>query len=227
MNGKHRKEVNKHGIGQCSVPMWQGGLSIGFCDNDAYSKQTKEDREFRKLTGQHLYVPALACPAHGGETSRVFKDGNSWCAVKPDFIDLQKSPAGFGDTPKEARKDLNFIEKVQKGMKMANSRPIKFRAWDKKRKKMMWRFAIDPDGKVLGWNGMVEKWENVKQGYILMQLTGLKDKNGKDAYWDDIVDDGINPLFVITPDYHLLARLSEIKFLVIGNVHENGELLGN
>lgn len=40
------------------------------------------------------------------EKSRVFKDGNQWCAVMPDFIDLQESPAGFGDTPEKARENL-------------------------------------------------------------------------------------------------------------------------
>ena len=29
-------------------------------------------------------------------------DGNQYCATYPDFINLQVSPAGFGDTPGEA-----------------------------------------------------------------------------------------------------------------------------
>jgi hypothetical protein len=29
----------------------------------------------------------------------VFKDGNQWCAVKPDFKELAVSPAWFGKTP--------------------------------------------------------------------------------------------------------------------------------
>lgn len=33
---------------------------------------------------------------------RVFKDGNAWCAVRPDFINLQESPSGWGDDPEEA-----------------------------------------------------------------------------------------------------------------------------
>lgn len=35
-----------------------------------------------------------------------FKDGNSWCCVHGDFINLQESPAGFGDTFEEALKNL-------------------------------------------------------------------------------------------------------------------------
>ena len=37
---------------------------------------------------------------------RYFKDGDQWCAVYEDFIDLQESPAGFGYTQEEAKEDL-------------------------------------------------------------------------------------------------------------------------
>jgi hypothetical protein len=38
---------------------------------------------------------------------RVFKDGDSWCAVwAPTFNCLADSDAGFGDTPLEALEDL-------------------------------------------------------------------------------------------------------------------------
>ena len=88
-------------------------------------------------------------------------------------------------------------------------RELKFRAWLKKDKLLREYIPIFPG-------------ENQLE---IMQYTGLKDKNGTESYWDDIVDDGINPPFVITPDYHLLARLSEIEFEVIGNIYENKELV--
>ncbi len=31
-----------------------------------------------------------------------FKDGDHWCCVNGDFINLQESPAGFGKTFEEA-----------------------------------------------------------------------------------------------------------------------------
>ena len=31
------------------------------------------------------------------EEMRVFRDGNCWCFVLPDFVDLQNSPAVFSD----------------------------------------------------------------------------------------------------------------------------------
>jgi hypothetical protein len=36
----------------------------------------------------------------------LIMDGNSWCAYRDGFINLQESNAGFGDTPDEAIKDL-------------------------------------------------------------------------------------------------------------------------
>lgn len=35
-----------------------------------------------------------------------FKDGDKWCCVNADFVNLQESPAGFGDTFDEALSDL-------------------------------------------------------------------------------------------------------------------------
>lgn len=38
---------------------------------------------------------------------RVFVDGNKWCAVYHEkFINLQESPAGFGNSVAEAVEDL-------------------------------------------------------------------------------------------------------------------------
>lgn len=34
--------------------------------------------------------------------ARLYMDGNAWCATRNDFENLQESPAGFGDTAREA-----------------------------------------------------------------------------------------------------------------------------
>lgn len=34
------------------------------------------------------------------------KDGSAWCAKRLDFVNLQESPAGFGDSPVEAIAEL-------------------------------------------------------------------------------------------------------------------------
>ena len=41
------------------------------------------------------------------EQVKVFMDGNMFCAVLPDFVNLQKSPAGFGETEEDAINDLH------------------------------------------------------------------------------------------------------------------------
>ena len=61
------------------------------------------------------YVPDLACPRHGGpkkDEPRAFTDGTDengkqmWCAVFPDFVNLQESPAEFHTKPWVAIKRL-------------------------------------------------------------------------------------------------------------------------
>ena len=71
---KHHEELTD-GVGKCSVPMWSGmGLPAGFCDKEAYGKQVPSETyraawsgELRRVDGKYDgFVPALACPDHGG-----------------------------------------------------------------------------------------------------------------------------------------------------------------
>lgn len=113
--------VDELGFGKCSVPMWSGGCPAGFCDQPAFGnfipgEQFRDGQgEMRRYDGKYNgYVPGLACVRHSGPAERVFMDGNAWCAVLPDFIDLQASPAGFGATPEEARLAL-AVERIATG----------------------------------------------------------------------------------------------------------------
>jgi len=121
-------------------------------------------------------------------------------------------------------------------------RVIKFRAWDKKQEKMVplaepryhngvggiLMYAQFPFKEVSGWDKNGEE-------YILMQFTGLKDKNGKEIYEGDIMNDkGIK--FEVYWNQHngnwsrkniseLLAGETMKNSEIIGNIHENPELL--
>ena len=86
---KHHSELNEKGEGKCSVPMWSGGCPDGFCDKPAYSKH-KGGEYYEGRHGRHYldgsyggYVPALACPAHGGKTKQEALNLCEYCKNHP------------------------------------------------------------------------------------------------------------------------------------------------
>ncbi len=97
-------------------------------------------------------------------------------------------------------------------------REIKFRGWHKDEKYMTCPLTLQ--------RIKVEQGRDLSD-YEWMQYTGLLDKQGKEIYELDKVSDGINPEFVVTWDFALLARLCEIasSLVIIGNIYENKELL--
>lgn len=80
-------------------------------------------------------------------------------------------------------------------------REIKFRAWDKSAKRMQWPIQIWNDVNGMGGQEIRATYEDgektfyetcppnpdVIEDYVLMQFTGLKDKNGKEIYEGDIL----------------------------------------
>ncbi|MDO9402075.1 MAG: hypothetical protein Q7T46_11610 [Polaromonas sp.] len=93
----------------CNVPMWMGGSPAGQCNAPSYGHQLPERYLVEALGRQRPpYCFGHACSAHGGpkvDEFRIFQDGLTnqgrpmWCAVLPDYINLQESPAGFDGNP--------------------------------------------------------------------------------------------------------------------------------
>jgi len=131
-------------------------------------------------------------------------------------------------------------------------RPIKFRAWDVKRKHFIYHntkyadtFCISLDGR-FGYEGISEGGSGIqwwdKDRFILQQFTGLLDKNGKEVFEGDIISRirGISEI-VWSDDgwavktfagwktqenvfcYQRFCEVGEIE--IIGNIYETPELL--
>ena len=134
---------------------------------------------------------------------------------------------------------------------MSNTqREIKFRAWDKKEKKMWIQSLVgvgvyenalysNPYSKDTK-NEFTTHWTGGKITQELMQYTGLKDKNGKEIYEGDILDiEGDtkrNPYQVIfrNAGFDAVAKTDFVgmgkwykdeKVEIIGNIYENPELI--
>lgn len=104
--------------GTCRVPMWMGGCPSGHCGEPANGPQLPREvlREQRGWTsGDVPYCFGPCCPDHGGPRDGepiVFHDGQTprgyrmWCAVMPDFENLQESPAGCDGNGNRAIENL-------------------------------------------------------------------------------------------------------------------------
>ena len=106
-------------------------------------------------------------------------------------------------------------------------REIKFRAWNKEDKKM--RYNVEY---MFGFSGGFPYYD-----YILMQYTGIKDKNGVEIYEGDILKlhSGVGKVeyecgqFWVIPQIDMMNNIYHATSCgaeVIGNIHENPELLG-
>ena len=126
----------------------------------------------------------------------------------------------------------------------------KFRAWDSVEKKFVEHFFITDNGLICNMEKPTSDCKLLipieKSELILMQSTGLKDKNDKEIFEGDVLacktDDEVINLNIFWDEEHALFMLESKKyneqellaelvenntypFEIIGNIYENPELL--
>lgn len=115
------------------------------------------------------------------------------------------------------------------------SRTIKFRAWNKENEEYIngYDVLLRCDGSAISRYALGALDTDMPVNAIIEQYTGLKDKNGKEIYEGDIIRVSYGYNYEVRQfrtgawrigrdDLCVWADSSE----VIGNVHENPELLG-
>lgn len=125
-------------------------------------------------------------------------------------------------------------------------RELKFRVWSEKQKTYDYKhpyntlgnFYINQNGCLFSDYGNAVTPEIRQSDFVVEQYTGLKDKNGKEMFEGDIVrrceEGGFNDIVGVIEWSEKSARFwvnhyyypNGKNWVVIGNIHENPELLG-
>ena len=125
------------------------------------------------------------------------------------------------------------------------SRKIKFRAWSNEHNRYCDLIKMDEDDRWYGYIYSCAVYLSTKD-IVLEQYTGLKDKNGKEIYEGDRIKiEGSDTVYTVEYGrgvwvarfgdesgdnlclFHYVQKDMVLYAEVIGNVHENKELLGD
>ena len=119
-------------------------------------------------------------------------------------------------------------------------REIKFRAWSNRDKCWCGAFSVHKSGLFTEMTGArIENgvctayadWIDLSKQteIVLMQYTGLKDKNGKEIYEGDVVkgawNDDVYPVEFTFSWIHQYVEYGREPLEVIGNIYENPDLI--
>jgi uncharacterized phage protein (TIGR01671 family) len=116
-------------------------------------------------------------------------------------------------------------------------REIKFRAWDKIKKKMYEAYSVTNGEMCVDINFTNECENGSRIDLEWMQFTGLHDKNGKEIYEGDLMRNFDNSISLVeykeieasddatAPGVGFQFSQEPFNIEVIGNIYENPELL--
>lgn len=161
-----------------------------------------------------------------------------------DHLDIVLDEGSFIENAIILHHEKPVIPQKERQERMGNL--LRYRAWDKIRKKM--GVVISNNWMTGVANIIIDNKETLrqKQDYILMQSTGLKDKNGKEIFEGDVaVMDGWRRQVVTFGTQEVEEEFGSVRiyrgfnlylgggypnavmseFEVIGNIYENPELM--